>query len=250
MLMSNMVIVFGFLLCCPFFLMLVEQGQAVVITDAMPSEYPYVVRFYLLIPIAHTEITTPGLVVSSKFVLTFVSTAVFGFSNFTMTDQFGVVRTPVKNGTILKGAATYFKVCRKFGGAKYSLRESDFNNLTTAVPDAQLIFFNKTSPVLRKMTIPVMNKTACATAKGVNPSTNSYICMDTSGFTDLCSIFIFNGTITMDYITGWSPLLAIGGQVQGLPSDKGCNDTTYWSSGNLAVLRQNLTAELPVVDIV
>ncbi|XP_065350155.1 uncharacterized protein LOC135946050 isoform X2 [Cloeon dipterum] len=235
----------SFLLCCPFlFIAVVEQGQAVVVTDADPSEYPYAVRFHLFQPGFPFDITYPGMVVSSKFVLLTFASAIVSSYNFTITDQFGVARTPVKNGSIVSGRFTYFKVCNKFRGAKYPLRESDFNNLTTAIPDAQIIFYNATSTVLRKVTVPVMNKTACATATNSSSATMTDMCVDSSGFTDLCPVF-YNA----DSASFWYSLLAIGGQVQGYSLNFACT-VSYWEFGNLAVIRQNLTSEIPVVDIV
>ncbi|XP_065350154.1 uncharacterized protein LOC135946050 isoform X1 [Cloeon dipterum] len=236
----------SFLLCCPFlFIAVVEQGQAVVVTDADPSEYPYAVRFHLFQPGFPFDITYPGMVVSSKFVLLTFASAIVSSYNFTITDQFGVARTPVKNGSIVSGRFTYFKVCNKFRGAKYPLRESDFNNLTTAIPDAQIIFYNATSTVLRKVTVPVMNKTACATATNSSSATMTDMCVDSSGFTDLCPVFFLNGP---DHSFGWNPVLAIGGQVQGLPFGFGC-DQSYWKCTDIALFLQNLTSEIPVVDI-
>ncbi|XP_065351330.1 uncharacterized protein LOC135946839 [Cloeon dipterum] len=198
--LSNMVI-FGFLLCCPFFLMFIEHGQAVVVTDADPSEYPYV---------------------------------------------FGVVRTPVKNGTVLGSQFTYFKVCNKFRGAKYPLRESDFNNLTTAVPDAQLIFFDKTSSVLKKVTAPVMNKTACAAATNPDAAKIAGLCVDSSGLTDLCPVLFYD---TEELAFTWIPMVAIGSQLQGIYlSDSGCK-TALWEFFDIAPFRQNLTSEIPEVEI-
>ncbi|CAB3374707.1 Hypothetical predicted protein [Cloeon dipterum] len=243
--------VFGFFLfCCPFFLMFVEQSQAaVVVTDANPSEYPYVVKLYAISSDSTLEVTVPGMMVSSKFVLVSLSESVFSDFNLTITDQSGVVRLPVSNGSIVNDQYTYFKVCNKFRGAKYPLRESDFNNLTTAIPNAQLLFFYVTSPVLRKVTVPVMNKTACADARGSSDPTNvnAYMCMDNSGLTDFCPVFVNE---TQTYTSAWYPMLAIGGQVQGFPSIvEGCN-LPFWIADNIAVFRQNLTAEIPVVDIV
>ncbi|XP_065348149.1 uncharacterized protein LOC135944870 [Cloeon dipterum] len=246
--MLSKIVVVGVVLCCSFFLMVVVQGQAVV-TDADPSEYPYLVRIHVFYPGVPLDITLPGMVVSSKFVLTTIPTSFLSSYNFTMTDQFGEVRPHVKIGPILDGRFTYSKVCNKFRGAKYPLRESDFKNVTDAIPDAQLLSFNITSPVLRKVTVPVMSNTDCATATASDAANITNMCVDVSGFTDLCQVFSYK---SIAYESAWGPMLAIGGQVQGLPSSNSGEDScngSYWQFANLAVYRQNLTTEIPEVDI-
>ncbi|XP_065338168.1 uncharacterized protein LOC135938455 [Cloeon dipterum] len=160
--LSNIVLI-NIFLCCPFFLT-VEQGEAVAVTDTSPSEYPYVVRISVFLPGAPIDVTIPGLVVSSKFVLLFQRTTDLSAFKSSNTDQFGVIRSPAKIESILDDQFIHFKFCNKFREAKYPLRESDFPNLTDAISDAHLLFFNITSTVLRKVTVPVMSKTDCAIA--------------------------------------------------------------------------------------
>ncbi|CAB3360418.1 Hypothetical predicted protein [Cloeon dipterum] len=202
--------IFGVVLCLCALAATGVQGQTVP-TDASPGEFPYVVNLNLFDE--NFSHTAPGLVVSDRYILTSKDANVRGnVSNMQIIDQMGVIRTPVKIEQIVSGTFTYVKFCETFEGAKYPMTASVFNDLSTNA-NATFIWFNGTSPVLRKFAAIAYDSETCALI-GTTGDTSKQICMKQDETPGLCKLFLDD---PMFPTYNWHSMFAINnGQVQGV----------------------------------
>ncbi|XP_065346077.1 uncharacterized protein LOC135943465 [Cloeon dipterum] len=223
----------------------VLEGQ--VISDENPTDYPYLVK--LLLTRSAPWITIPGLVVSSQIVLTSSLASYAMYTDVTVVDQLGVARPAAKSVNIVLDAFTYYKVCRKFQGVEnyYSLNESSFNDLSASVPDAQLVFYNTSSPIPRNVTVSVMSEDECLATFSTAPvDVSEVICMTGQTAPGFCAPFVDDAGSYVLY-----PVIAIGGQVHGFTSLVGCSGSFLtgerWVFTRIAHFRENLTMALSQV---
>ncbi|CAB3360415.1 Hypothetical predicted protein [Cloeon dipterum] len=222
--------IFGVVLCLCALEETGVQGQTVP-TDASPGEFPYVVsdeklahleEFVQMVILTQVNLnllhqpnpfTVPGLVVSDRYILTSNNAYANGnVSNMQIIDQMGVVRTPVKIKLIVSSKFTYVKFCNTFRGAKYPMTASVFNDLSTNA-SATLIWFNGTSPVLRKFAAIAYDSETCALI-GTTGDTSKQICMKQDETPGLCKLFLDD---PMFPTYNWHSMFAINnGQVQGV----------------------------------
>ncbi|CAB3360417.1 Hypothetical predicted protein [Cloeon dipterum] len=239
--------IFGVVLCLCALEETGVQGQTVP-TDASPGEFPYVVNLNLL----HqpNPFTVPGLVVSDRYILTSNNAYANGnVSNMQIIDQMGVVRTPVKIKLIVSSKFTYVKFCNTFRGAKYPMTASVFNDLSTNA-SATLIWFNGTSPVLRKVAAIAHDSTTCDSLLMFNYASKK-ICMkqdDTPGICKLLIDDILNPTYN------WHPVFAINnGQVQGVSIYRSCSSNGDMNGpfhfDNIHFYRNDIINAIPSVSI-
>ncbi|XP_065341506.1 uncharacterized protein LOC135940513 [Cloeon dipterum] len=220
-------------------------GGEVAVTPVDPSAYPYVVKVdFLGIP---EYITEPALMVSARYILA-SKTADTEPAALKITDQAGKVRSVFKVTPILDGVFTYtyLKVCDKFNGRTYPMTASSYNDLSSDVPNSEMLFYYNNSHVLQKVPATVMSTANCTISSGGSINETG-ICVYQDTTPGFCS-FLSNSSDIMRW-----PLLSINGQPQGFLEYYGCDATMTvtddFDFNNIGYYRSDIIDVIPLVTI-
>ncbi|CAB3384947.1 Hypothetical predicted protein [Cloeon dipterum] len=167
--------------------------------------------------------------------------------NMILTDQQGNVRTPFSLTTVAS-SFVYVKVCKKLApGKKFSMSETSFNNLSTTVSNATVLFYNdpgvnllfyeifstqnmqfnenfqySDDHILKKIEqSTIMSVENCTATYGAE-NAEKFACLEKDAALGFCGYFT-------DYFQNTNPpafrryaALAVDGQVIAFESDSGC----------------------------
>ncbi|CAB3384943.1 Hypothetical predicted protein [Cloeon dipterum] len=205
--------------------MLTSQRITIIMTYADPSEYPYVVKVNRMDENSRNH-TGMFLAVSRNYLFSTTLIAGTQKENMILTDQQGNVRTPFSLTTVAS-SFVYVKVCKKLApGKKFSMSETSFNNLSTTVSNATVLFYNdpgySDDHILKKIEqSTIMSVENCTATYGAE-NAEKFACLEKDAALGFCGYFT-------DYFQNTNPpafrryaALAVDGQVIAFESDSGC----------------------------
>ncbi|CAB3384633.1 Hypothetical predicted protein [Cloeon dipterum] len=107
----------------------------------------------------------------------------------------------------------------------FSLKTASFNNFSETVNDAEVIFFTNESHVLKKISVVIMNQTACETATNATVAQQK-LCIEPVATTEICKNFYGSTPNQFEQ----HPMVGIKGQAHGSRDILGCDDKYNWTS--------------------